>query len=346
MIGLPADCRFTIAKLFERNRVRRSLSLILLLFFLCAAECVAQQPAKLLIAFSSYRERPKYPTVFFYEHDGAAEGKVVGKIDVSGKRSDSHASLSRDGRLCAFASEEENQTSRVLLWDREEKKLVDLPTINDSPNAQLHPSLSGDGRFIVFAAWGHPNLSQRWDLALYDVLGKRSLPTPSLNTLPFDERMPAISGDGRILAYTSNSKDGAGLTDIHLYGVREASALSAGKLNSPHRDAEPSLSADGNLIAFISDRPGGAGGRDVYLFDRARDELVPLRGLNSVAHEQTPSLSPDGRYIAFVSERISGEGERDIFLYDRQMEKLLPTPGLNAKEEDLDPCVVVIGNEP
>ena len=61
-----------------------------------------------------------------------------------------------------------------------------------------------------------------------------------------------------------------------------------------------------------------------------------------MAQEQSPALSPDGRFLAFVSERLGGAGERDIYLYDRQTRKLLPTPGLNAKQDDFDPCVIVL----
>ena len=38
--------------------------------------------------------------------------------------------------LRVFASELENQTSRIFVWDMKEKKLVTLPALNDSPNAQ------------------------------------------------------------------------------------------------------------------------------------------------------------------------------------------------------------------
>ena len=44
----------------------------------------------------------------------------------------------------------------------------------------------------------------------------------------------------------------------------------------------------------------------------------------------------------FVSERVGGAGERDVYLYDVRAKKLLPTPGLNSKQEDFDPCVVVL----
>jgi Tol biopolymer transport system component len=283
-----------------------------------------------------------HPRVYFYEHDGVAQGKVLGSIEPVNQRSDYHPSLSHDGRFCAFASELENQTGRIQLWDLKEKKLLELPALNDTPHAQMGAALSGDGQLLAFTAWNRPGASQRWDVLLYDVAARKLLDLPGLNTQAFDERMPALSGDGRFLAFTSNAKGGVGLTDIHLYDRGERQVLALPGLNSEHLDVEPSLSADGRLIAFVSDRPGGRGGRDLYLFDRAAEKLLPLTGLNSVAHEQSPSLSPDGRFVAFVSERIGGAGERDLYVYDREAQQLLPTPGLNAKQEDFDPCVIVL----
>lgn len=315
------------------------LSLCFALLLLTAPALEAAEP-KILLAFSSYRERNQHPQIYFYEHDGEATGKIEGGIPTVGKRSDYHASLSSDGRRVAFASELENETSRIFCWDRVEKKLVELPAINDSPNAQLWPTISGDGRQIVFAAWNRPDSSQRWDLLSYDTSGGKALPLFEVNTLFFDERMPALSAAGRLLAYVTNNKNGAGLMDIGLVDLKSGQKVAVPGLNTESREVEPSLSTDGRLIAFSSDRPGGLGGRDIYLFDRQEGKLLPLANLNSVANEQTPSLSPDGKYLAFVSERIAAEGERDIFLYDIARQRLLPTPGLNAKQEDIDPCVI------
>jgi Tol biopolymer transport system component len=314
---------------------------------LLAAEPDREPPrVRLLVAFASYRERPKHPKIYFYEHDGVASGKIVGAIDTVDLRSDSHPALSHDGRFCAFASELENQTGKVLLWDARERKLVDLPGLNVSPHAQLGPSLSGDGSLLAFYAWNRPGAGPRWDTFLYDVAARKFLDLPGLNTPAFDERLPALSGDGRFLAFASNVRGGVGLTDVYLYDRRAGKTLALPGLNSPAMDTEPSLNADGTLIAFVSDRPGGQGGRDVYLFDRRAGQLLPLPGLNSPAHEQSPALSPDGRFLAFVSERLAGAGERDVYLYDRQSQKLLPTPGLNSKQEDFDPCVVVLAAQP
>lgn len=296
---------------------------------------------KLLLTVASYRERGKYPTITFYEHDGKANGKIIGTIPTEKKRSDSHPSLSLDGRYCAFASEQENQTSKIFLWDRETSKRITLPKLNDSPNALLHPTISGDGKLLALAAWNRPKVSQRWDVQFYDVPGKKFMDVPDVNTQDFDERMPCLCQSGRFVAYVSNAKGGR-LTDVRLYDRVAKKAIDLSRMNAAGLDWQPSISGDGNLIAFSSDRRGGKGGRDIYLYDRSKSAFVPLAGLNSAAHEQSPALSADGRYITFVSERIAGQGERDVFLYDVTAKRLLPTPGLNSPNEDIDPCVIVL----
>ncbi len=318
----------------------------LLLCLISAGPPTPSPPVKLLIAFASYRGRKLHPRVYFYEHDGVSSGKIVGGIDPVNQRSDHQPRLSSDGRYCAFAGELENQTSRIHLWDRKEKKTVaDLPKLNDSPNAQLGPALSGDGKLLAFSAWERPAVAIRWNVLLYDVAGKKFLDLPGLNRESLDARMPAISGDGQWLAYARLPRGGIASTDIHLYSRKEGKEVAVPGLNSRRLDIEPSLSHDGGLIAFVSDRPGGKGGRDIYLYDRATGKILDLPGLNSAAQEQSPCLSPGGRFIVFVSERIKGEGERDIYLYDRTAGRLLPTPGLNSKSEDISPCVVVVGKE-
>jgi len=297
-------------------------------------------PPRLLIAFSSFRDRPKHPEIVLYEHDGVSQGKIRGKIDSANLRSDYHPSLTQDGKLCVFASETENQTSKIFFWDLADKKLLTLPAINDSPNALLHPSISGNGALVALAAWDKAGSSTRWDVQIYDVALKKFLDKPRFNNQYADERMPAFSGDGRLLAYSSNAKEGRGLNDVWLFDLLKQTDVPLPGLNSPGMDMTPSLSFDGRLVAFASDRPGGSGGRDIYLYDREDKKLLPLPHLNSVANEQTPSLSAEGRFLAFVSERFPGEGERDIYLYDRQAQKLLPTPGLNSKREDFDPCMI------
>lgn len=300
---------------------------------------------KLLIAWSAYSPRPKHPTIYFYHHDGVEKGKTIGSIKVEGKRSDYRPSLTHDGKLCAFASEEENETSRIFLWDLAAKQLTELANINASKNAQLDAAISGKGDLIAFSAWSHPEGEGRWDVMLYDLRGHKLFSAAGLNQQKYDERQPSLAANG-LLACVTNQPGGPGNSDITFYNTAASRPLPDDKLNSPHLEGEPSLSANGRLVAFVSDRPEGEGGRDIYLYDREERRLLPLPGLNSGGHEQSPSLSPSGRYLAFVSERIRGEGERDIYLYDRTTGKLLPTPKLNGKHEDLDPCVIEFDGKP
>lgn len=308
-------------------------------------------PAKLLIAFASTRERwdPPYPKIYFYEHDGVANGKLLESIDtiskgVNNSRADMHPSLSGDGRFCAFASQfGVANGGQIEIWDRKEKKLLELPGVHGLLKThQMSATMSADGKLVAFTAWAWPGASVRWNVLLYDAAAKKVVDLPKLNYESHDQRMPALSADGRFLAYASNAKGGVGLTDIYLYDVKEKAVIALPQMNSKGADIQPALSGDGRLIAFISDRPGGVGLRDVYLYDRADKKFLPLPGLNSPAHEQSPSLSTDGRYLAFVSERFGGAGERDVYLYDRVAQKLLPTPGLNSKQDDFDPCVIVL----
>jgi len=329
--------------------------LLLIIGFAVPAEAAEPAPetfrAKILIAFSSVRERraPPYPKVYFYEHDGVSKGRLVDSIDTIGKetnssRADMHPSLSSDGRWCCFSGQiGVTDGGRIEVWDRKEKKLIALPSLNESPNVhQVTPSLSGDGKLIAFAAWARPGGNPLWGIYVYDIPAKKLLEMPKLNSEITDQRHPALSADGRFLAFASNAKGGVGLTDIYLYDLSAKMRIAVPELNSKNMEIDPTLNGDGRLVAFTSDRPGGAGGRDIYLYDRGDKKFLPLPELNSPFHEQSPSLSQDGRYLTFVSERLNGAGERDVYLYDREANKLLLTPGLNSKDDDFDPRVIVL----
>ena len=62
-------------------------------------------PLPLLIALATYR-RGDAGQIFFYEHDGEGQGKLLDLLPTEvapRNRSDYKPSLSADGSLCAFA---------------------------------------------------------------------------------------------------------------------------------------------------------------------------------------------------------------------------------------------------
>jgi len=300
----------------------------------------AQPAPRLLLAFSSFRDRPLHPRLYFYEHDGAGQGRPAGGIPPVDLRVDTHPTLARGGRLVACASELENSQSETRIWDRAAgQDVAGLAGLNLPDAVQIGAAISADGGWVAFASLRRPGPAG-WNVGLYRLAERLVVEVP-VNT-DDDEHSPSLSGEARLLAFVSNRPGGGGLQDLHVFDRAGGRMLPTPGLNTGRRELDPALSADGRLLAFTSDRPGGAGSRDIYLYDLRQQRLLPLPGLNGIGIDQTPALTADGRYLAFVAERASGAGERDVYLYDRERERLLPTPELNSKAEDFDPAVIVL----
>jgi Tol biopolymer transport system component/predicted Ser/Thr protein kinase len=97
---------------------------------------------------------------------------------------------------------------------------------------------------------------------------------------------PALSRDGRMLAYTSDRA--AGILNIWVQQVGVGDAVRV--TNGPADDSDPSFSPDGRWIAFRSDRDGGG----IY--------VVPALGgaPRRIADQgRRPRFSPDGQWIAY-----------------------------------------------
>lgn len=146
---------------------------------------------------------------------------------------------------------------------------------------------------------------------------------------------PAISADGRVVAFTSFATnlvegDTNGHVDVFVRdlstGLTERVSVSTEGAQGTADSYEPALSADGRFVAFtslapnlVSDDPGGG----VFVHDRATGTTtrvsVSLSGPNPLASH--PAISADGRFVAFDSgsgDLVTGDTNNlsDVFVRD------------------------------
>ncbi|HDL19074.1 MAG TPA: hypothetical protein ENH29_08470, partial [Bacteroidetes bacterium] len=141
-----------------------------------------------------------------------------------------------------------------------------------------------------------------------------------VTTFPDDDTEPAVSPDGRWLAFTSRR---SGNRDIWLKSVHGGPAFQL----TFHKadDYSPCWAADNRTIYFISKRSDAKG--DLWQL-RCKPAKMPgskiqIRQIdNYLGYDGKPDCSPDGKWIAFTSTRLTGE--RNIWLLDPASNNVIP----------------------
>lgn len=213
-----------------------------------------------------------------------------------------------------------------------------------------HQAMSADGRLVVFDTQGTlapGDTNRRDDVYLRDRLTKVttriSLPRggrPDAGQASF----PAISGDGRFVAFNTSAAaplldgDTNAVGDVYVHdrltGAHSVVSVASDGTQGNGTSHYPSISADGRYVAFSSSAtnlvPGDTNG-EVDLFVRDRETGTTVRA--SVASDGTQAddrltsvpldlaISDDGRHVAFQSDAtnlVPGDtnGVADIFHHD------------------------------
>lgn len=134
----------------------------------------------------------------------------------------------------------------------------------NSPSDDTQANVSG--RYVVFVS------DRRFspDVFLYDLVDRRLIELPSLNSLDTITSDPDVSEDGRFIVFTASRQ---GRSDVYIYdrSIRQLRNLTR---NLPTEVRNPTLNADGRLIAFEANVNGQW---DILIYDRSGR---PLEGFN------------------------------------------------------------------
>jgi dipeptidyl aminopeptidase/acylaminoacyl peptidase len=262
--------------------------------------------------------------------------------------------LSANGRWVAFASAATNLVPgvtglQVYLVERA-TGAIETASVDGAgvPVGGRQPSLSSSGRFVAFASTSDA-LVEGDDNGNYDVFRlDRSTGTVTCCSLGLDGTtadglnwLPALSGNGRWVAFTSTAGDlvagdANGVEDVYLHDVKtgETQRVSVGPLGADANDdsTRASISRTGRHVLFdstasnlVEDDSGDI--RDVFLFD-AKAGLMTLVSRNAAglpnmeagAEGFGAALSASGRVAAWKAqfEVIDGDENQlsDIHVTD------------------------------
>lgn len=209
-------------------------------------------------------------------------------------------------------------------------------------------SVSDDGRHVAFAS-SASNLvagdtNKKEDIFVHDrqtgATARVSVTSAGAQATGVSAD-PAISDDGRYVAFASDAKDlvandGNRKADIFVHD-RQTGATTRVSLLSSGQEAnagseQPAVSGDGRYVAFVSFGtnlvPNDTNQRgDVFVHDRQTGETsrisVTADGGNADDRAFNPSISDDGRFVGFASRATNlaagGSGGHDhAYVRDRQ----------------------------
>jgi len=209
-------------------------------------------------------------------------------------------------------------------------------------------SISADGRFVAFSSFASnivpEDTNNTSDIFVRDLLTNtttRVSVDSAGNQANSFSGSASISGDGRFVAFGSNSsnlvpgdpnyRDEIFVRDLSTNTTTRVSVDSAGNLGNGYSYG-PSISADGRFVAFSSDATNLVPGddtnssRDILVRDRLTNTTtrvsVDSAGNQANSSSFVPSISADGRFVAFYSEAtnlVPGDTNNtyDIFVRDR-----------------------------
>lgn len=239
-----------------------------------------------------------------------------------------------------------SQLSDKNVW----QKAIPMPSNINSKNNEGAPTISADGRSLVFVAcadgggdYGDGRYGKgSCDLFYTKRLGQQWLDPVNLpgeiNTAAW-ETQPSLSADGKTLYFVKGVRGRANQRDSEIF---KSTLQADGKwgtperlpsnINTPYREESVLIHPDGKTLYFSSSGHPGFGGLDIFVthlqpdgsWSKPENLGYPI---NSSADENSLLVSADGEIAFFASDRAGGYGDLDLY-YFVMPEKFRPTKTL------------------
>jgi len=245
------------------------------------------------------------------------------------------------------------------------KKVV--PIISSKANTEFSPTISADGRKMIFES--NVDRKKGWQLFESDLdsLGVWSSPIPlkSINDKCQFLAGPSLSYDGNTIYYTAFIEGVSQSEDIY-YSKRlglnkwsEPIALGSPINTDDNYEGFPSISADGTTLYFIrqnNDNPVDKRSKQdcfsIYVSKLLPDgkwaEPVLLPAPINLNCERDPRIMADGHTLIFSSIRTENVGKYDLFQSTKQTDGTWSEPVsmkfVNSVENDQSPCISASGD--
>lgn len=264
----------------------------------------------------------------------------------------SGAQISADGLTLVYSAEgiecRQPCQARVVIEDlaSEEMEIASLGIFETPADAEaVHPSISGDGRLVVYSSPATNLVSRDTNVASDIFLYERNTGKNRRVSLGVDGAQadgdsyePAISADGHYVTFVSyaenlvegdtNRSADVFLADLEKSTIRRLSVNAFG--GQANRDIHnPVISADGKIVAFSSAADNlvaadANASEDVFVVSVETGEISLLSaakdGSQADGDSFDPALAADGRLLAFASyaSNLTDEknGAVNVFLYD------------------------------
>lgn len=279
----------------------------------------------------------------------------VSSAGVQSNSSSSWSSISYDGRYVVFSSNasnlvasDTNGSSDIFIRDltNNTTELVSSTAAGVQGNGNsTQPSVSADGRFVVFTSYASNLSSSAYQYASNVFLKDRmngTIKAVSMNTSNSalsngGSSVPSISCDGNVVAFESAAtnlvaSDTNNVRDVFIsvQGIGGPKLTNIGVSHGLSGATEkPEVSCDGNKVALRGPTNLGSSGIcNLYVYDRLtqtfKEASLYLNGTCGNGDTDNITLSGDGRYVAFHSfdTNVSGSVVNAYQVYVRDMKTM------------------------